>query len=236
MIKIAIVDDEKEVRQLLEGYIRDYAKISGEKFEISQFSDGLEVLSGYKPYFDIIFLDIQMAGMDGMAAAERIRAMDEDVLLVFITNMANYAIRGYAVNAMDFVIKPVSSFAFSQQLSKATRQLRKKKDQYLVIQQAGGIVKFDVTKILYIESLGHRLIIHSEKEDFTFNESLKRMEERLDAARFVRCNNCYLVNLSHVESVQQEIATVGGHKLKISRPRKNEFMSALADYIGGVVR
>lgn len=236
MIRIAIVDDEAEVRDMLESFITEYSRTSGEKFEVSKFDDGSEIVDEYKPIYDIIFLDIQMADMDGMTAAEKIRSMDEDVILIFITNMANYAIRGYSVNALDFVIKPVLPFAFSQQLTKAIGQMKKKKDNYLVISHSGGIVKLDLSKVTYFESLGHKIIVHTISEEYTFNDSLKNLEQKLPKASYTRCNNCYLVNLSHVESVNQDIATVGGHKLKISRPRKAEFMNALADYIGGVER
>jgi DNA-binding LytR/AlgR family response regulator len=236
MIRIAIVDDEAEVRDLLESCIADYSITSGEKFEITSFKDGSEIVSGYRPVYDIIFLDIQMPVMDGMTAAEKIRSMDEDVILIFITNMANYAIKGYSVNALDFVIKPVLPFAFSQQLTKAIGQMKKKKDNFLVVQHSGGIVKLDLAKVTYFESLGHRITVHTLNEEYNFNDSLKNMEQKLPVASFTRCNNCYLVNLAHVESVNQDIATVGGHKLKISRPRKADFMNALADYIGGVLR
>jgi DNA-binding LytR/AlgR family response regulator len=236
MVRIAIVDDEAEVRNMIESCIAEYSRTGGEKFEVTSFKDGSEIVSGYRPVYDIIFLDIQMPVMDGMTAAEKIRSMDEDVILIFITNMANYAIKGYSVNALDFVIKPVLPFAFSQQLTKAIGQMKKKMDNFLVVQHSGGIVKLDLAKVTYFESLGHRITVHTLNEEYTFNDSLKNMEQKLPAASFTRCNNCYLVNLAHVESVNQDIATVGGHKLKISRPRKADFMNALADYIGGVLR
>jgi DNA-binding LytR/AlgR family response regulator len=236
MIRIAIVDDEAEVRDILKSFIVEYSRTSGERFEVTTFSDGSEIVEGYKPEYDIIFLDIQMPKMDGMTAAEKIRSIDEDVIMIFITNMANYAIKGYSVNALDFVIKPVLPFAFSQQLAKAISQMKKKKDSFLVVQHSGGIVKLDLAKVTYFESMGHRITVHTLDEEYTFNDSLKNMEQKLPSSSFTRCNNCYLVNLAHVESVNQDMATVGGHKLKISRPRKADFMNALADYIGGVQR
>ena len=105
MIRIAIVEDDKAVQTQLAEYIRRYERQFGRMFELSLFDDGDEIVSDYKAVYDIILLDVQMRRMDGMATAERIRQMDKDVLLIFITNMAQFAIRGYAVDALDYVYR-----------------------------------------------------------------------------------------------------------------------------------
>ena len=114
MIHIAIVEDDPQVREQLAGYIRRYERQFGKMFELTTFEDGDEIVSDYKAVYDIILLDVQMRRMDGMAAAEAIRRVDKDVILIFITNMAQFAIRGYAVDALDYILKPVPYFAFSQ--------------------------------------------------------------------------------------------------------------------------
>ena len=119
MIRVAIVEDEEAVREQLLGYVQRYTRQYGTTFEVRTFSDGVEILEGYRPVFDLILLDVEMKHLDGMETAQRIRALDSDVMIVFITNMAQYAIKGYAVGALDYVLKPVPYFAFSQQLQKA---------------------------------------------------------------------------------------------------------------------
>ena len=119
MIRIAIVEDEPAVRDQLVDYLRRYERQFGKMFELTTFADGDEIVSDYRAVYDIILLDIQMRRMDGMAAAEAIRKVDRDVILIFITNMTQFAIRGYAVDALDYVLKPVPYFAFSRQLQKA---------------------------------------------------------------------------------------------------------------------
>ena len=116
MTRIAIVEDEAAVREQLAGYVQRYTRQYGTPFEVTEFADGMEILENYRPQFDIIFLDVEMKHLDGMETARRIRERDGGVLIVFITNMAQYAIRGYAVGALDYVLKPVPYFAFSQQL------------------------------------------------------------------------------------------------------------------------
>ena len=109
MAKIAVVEDNDAMRAQLCGFIAQYAQESGHQLDVTAFSDGAQLVEPYRPGFDIIFLDIEMPTLGGMPTAERIRRQDPDVVLVFVTNMAQYAIRGYEVDALDFVLKPVSS-------------------------------------------------------------------------------------------------------------------------------
>ena len=126
MIKIAIVEDEHAYAMQLQEYLHTYEKENGEVFEISLFSDGDEIVHKYKPIYDIILMDIEMKFMDGMSAAEEIRKVDTEVVIIFITNMPQYAIRGYAVEALDYVLKPISYFAFSQRLNRAIGRIKKR--------------------------------------------------------------------------------------------------------------
>ena len=152
---------------------------------------------------------------------------------VFITNMAQYAIRGYAVGALDYVLKPVPYFAFSQQLQKALGQLEKRERHYLAVAVDGGMRRLDAAEIYYLESEGHKVHFYTEKEDFVVPGTLKNYEEKLVGRAFARCNSGYLVNLAQVSGVQQDMVQVGPYTLQISRPRRKAFMAGLADYIGG---
>ena len=119
MLKIAVVEDQTEVRESLCQFIRQYAGEQGLLAEVEPFADGAVIAEGYQPGYDIIFLDVEMPRLGGFGAAERIRAVDPDVVLVFVTNMAQYAIKGYEVDALDYVLKPVSYGAFCTKLSRA---------------------------------------------------------------------------------------------------------------------
>ena len=152
MIRIAIVEDEAAVRQQLEGYVQRYTRQYGTEFEVHLFEDGIEILDDYRPVYDLILLDVEMKHLDGMETAQRIRALDNEVNLIFITNMAQYAIKGYAVGALDYVLKPVPYFAFSQQLQKAEVQLRRRARHYLAVPVEGGLRRLDTASIYYIES------------------------------------------------------------------------------------
>ena len=233
MIRVAIVEDDAEVQGVLQEYVRRYTRQYGTEFEVSVFADGVDLLEDYRAVYDIIFLDVEMKHLDGMATAERIRQMDADVILIFITNMAQYAIRGYSVGALDYVLKPVPYFAFSQQLLKAVSRLEKRAKRYLTVPVEGGLRRLDTASIYYLESEGHRVHFYTEEGDFVAAGTLKAFEEKLAERPFARCNSGYLVNLAQVKSVQQGMVQVGPYELQVSRPRRKAFLAALADHIGG---
>ena len=131
MIRLALVEDDSVYRSRLREYIEKYSAASGEKFTVTEFSDGDEIALGYKAVYDIILMDIEMKFMDGMMAAEEIRKVDTEVIIIFITNSPQYAIKGYAVDALDYVLKPVSYYAFSQRLSRAIERVARRARQSL---------------------------------------------------------------------------------------------------------
>ena len=233
MIRVAIVEDEAEIREQLMGYVQRYTRQYGTVFEVKTFADGLEILEDYRPAYDLILLDIEMKHLDGMETARRIRELDPEVMLVFITNMAQYAIKGYAVGALDYVLKPVPYFAFSQQLQKVEEQLRRRTRHYLAVPVEGGLRRLDTSRIYYIESEGHRVHFYTEEGDFAAPGALKALEEKLADRPFARCNSGYLVNLAQVQAVQQNTVEVGPYELQVSRPKRKSFLAALTDYIGG---
>ncbi len=234
MILIAIVEDEPGYRQQLQQFVEQYGSESGQKFEISLFADGIEIVESYRVQYDIILLDVEMKYMDGMTVAQEIRKVDPEVVIIFITNMAQYAIRGYAVDALDYVLKPVSYFAFSQRLNRAIGRMNKRTRQYMTIAIRGGSQKIPVEDIYFIESQGHTLIFYTKQGQHNSSGTMKEMEEKLAGLNFCRCNKGYLVNLTYVDGVQNGCALVNGQALPISRGKKNEFMEALTDYLGEV--
>jgi len=233
MIKIALVDDESQIRNQLTGYIEKYKKANDLKCSIEHFSDAYDLVKGYKKSYDIIFMDIQMSKMDGMTAANLIRQVDQEVILVFVTNMDNYAIEGYKVDALSYVVKPIMYHDFVQQLDKAILKVEREQTDYLMISSQSNIIRVNTSEIIYIESVEHKIDIHMIHEVITFNSSLKKIEKDLNGRSFFRCHSGYLVNLRYVEEISNSEVQVANFRLPISRGKKKAFMMALSEYIGG---
>ena len=223
MVRIAVVEGEAVSRQLLADYIARYSEENNVPFEVTYFEDGGAIIGDYKPY------------LDGMSAARAIREVDQEVVLVFITSAAQFAIHGYQVGALSYLMKPLPWFAFSQELSRCLETVAKRRGASVLLQSGTSTHRIDVADIVYVESIKHRLDVHTVSDTYSITSSLKAMEEQLAGHDFFRSNSCYLVNLAHVRGVaDQECLMTGGDSLRISRPRKKAFMTALASFAGGI--
>ncbi len=234
MIRLAIVEDEKAYADTIKEYIERYSEETGVLFQVTHFTDGVEVIDNYKMNYDLILMDIEMEQMDGMKAAERIREKDDEVVLIFITNMTQYAVKGYMVDAMSYLLKPVPYFAFSQEMDRSLKKIRRRNDAFLMVPHRNGMVRVNAKDIIYIESYKHHVIINTTTDErISFVSTMKMMEEKLLSEHFYRCNNGYLVNLSYVLGVEgSEVILSDKRRLPVSRGRKKGFLSALTDYIG----
>ena len=236
MAQIAVVEDNDAMRAQLCGFIAQYAQESGHQLDVTAFSDGAQLVEPYRPGFDIIFLDIEMPTLGGMPTAERIRRQDPDVVLVFVTNMAQYAIRGYEVDALDYVLKPVNYYQFCTKLSRAIQRVQRRRGGQVVLQLAGGGIQLlDTADIYYLETRSRMLYYHTSKGEFSARASLQSAEKQLAEHHFVRCNQCYLVNLAYVKGIENDFALVKDDRLEISRRQRTAFLTAVASYMGGVL-
>lgn len=236
MYHIAVVEDDKMYAAQLREYLKRYGTEKKQKISVTMFSDGEDIVTDYSADFDIILMDIEMKFLDGMSAAERIREKDSEVIIIFITNMPQYAIQGYRVDALDYVLKPLSYFAFSQRIDRAVGRIRKRDTRFVVIPLKGGRRKIDIALLCYVEVRDHDLIYHTVDGNFGTKGTMKDAEDALKDERFFRCNRCYLVNLDYVENFQGSDVTVNGDVIQVSRSRKKVFLDVLNDYMNEVGR
>lgn len=234
MIHIALVEDEEKYRKEFLSYLHRYEQESGRQFRISIFPDGEDIISSYKADYDLILMDIAMRFMDGMTAAEKIRELDQEVVIIFITNMPQFVMKGYAVDALDYVLKPVNYFAFSQRIDRAISRMSRRREQYLTIPVHGGIRKLSVSDLLYVEVQDHDLLYHTRQENILTRGSLAEVEAKLNDSGFFRCNKYCLVNLSFVESLQGIDLVVAGEHIQVSRAKKKSVLDALNNYLNEV--
>lgn len=232
MLSIAIIEDEDTAADVLCSYLDKYSKDNNTVFSVKRFYDAYGLLDNYKPIYDIIFMDIVLPKINGMEAAEKLRFLDKNVVLIFVTNMANYAVKGYEVDALSFIIKPVAYESFAMKMSKAINTVSRHKSFDISIPMDGAIKVISASKVYYIEISGHYLIYNTEEGKFKSRGTLYMIKSQLEAENFSQCNVGYLVNLKFVSGVKGDIVSVGSDDLRISRKRKKEFINALTNYLG----
>lgn len=234
-MKVTIVDDTREDAELLLDALERFGRENKEEMDVTLLDSAASFLRSYeqnKP--ELVILDIDMPGINGMEAAHKIRETDENVCLLFVTNMRHYALEGYSVDALDYLIKPVTYEDFVLRMKKARRYILRNRDEKVVLHVAGGIVTLNVSDIYYVESMLHNLTYHAKSGDYRVRESMSRAEELLRKYSFASCNKSYLVNLRHVEAISRDEVTVAGAVLKMSRGKKQEFINRYTRYLGGM--
>lgn len=235
MLKILILEDEKAQLDILKGILAQYREDHADfEYSLGTYDRGIGLLTDYKCNADLVFLDIRVPDMLGIDVARKIREMDDRAIIVFITSLTQYAIDGYSVGAFDYILKPINYAAFSAKLTRALRILSYRKTEVILelrTKQSGSRIAADA--VTYIESSGHDIYIHTGDKELRQWGTLGKFEELLKNAHFSRCNTSYLVNLKYVQGIRKDEVIVNDKALPISRSRRKEFLTALAQYKGG---
>lgn len=232
-MNVAIVDDEQKECDLLCEYCSKYAGETGAKINTTVFNSGDALLSDYKIYFDIIIFDIDMPGTNGMDTAKCIREMDKNVTILFMTNIAQYAIDGYAVEAVDYVIKPIGYYEFSMKFRKAISKAAQKKSHAIVLDTVDGVRHVMTSEIWYVEVMSHYLLFHVDGAVYKVRGSMKEQMEILIPYNFCRVHKSYLVNLEYVEEIQTKSVLVKTDEIPLGRTFKDELMQEYMRYLRG---
>ncbi len=232
-MRAAIIDDDRRDRERLRSFIEQYQKDTGTEVKTELFSGGVEFLERFRADYDIIFLDIEMPGMDGLETAREIRRTDGSAAILFITNMAQYAIRGYEVNAVDFMVKPVNYYNFADKLKRAIDFSARRKRRYLLLKNGEEIVRIPAAELFYAEKEGNNLIYHVRGGEYRERGSIQGLKGKLDETMFAECMSGCMVNLSYVEKLGRDTVLVAGQTLPVSRRLKKEFVQKFMDYVGG---
>lgn len=231
MIRIAIVDDDEKCRNQEKDFIERYGRETDEKFEITVFESGMDFITDYLAVFDIVFLDIEMPLLNGMATARKLRELDDKICIVFITHMAKYAIEGYAVNAIDFVVKPIKYFNFVDKLKKAICFVKSHVEKELVIKNDEDYFRVPVSQIYYVEKDKNYLIYNTARGKFRERGTIENAQKSLRDCGFSLCNSGCLVNLRLIQQVTQNCIFINGEQLPLSRRRLKDFKREMLSYL-----
>lgn len=236
MIRVAIVEDEEEVASQLTDFFSRMEKENDVKFEIAWYKNAVIFLSDYRPGIDIVLMDIEMPHMNGMEAAKKLREADREVTIIFVTNLAQFALKGYEVKARDFIVKPVKYYGFAMRVGSVVEELKKRSDESVIINTQDGFVRLPIRELNYVESYAHSLTYHFDRGEYESKgrESLTDVEEKLQKYGFLRCKSSYLVNLRSIKKVTGNDIEVGDAVIPIGRTKKKEFLTKMAEYFQSV--
>lgn len=233
-VNIAVIDDSEAERNNLGGFLARMQEEEGRSFSVSFYDSAESFFADEEAVFDILIFDIDMPGMNGMDAARLVRKNNANVVILFVTNVAQYAINGYEVDAVDYVLKPVSYYDFVLKINKALHRVSLNEDSTVAIDTAEGIYTVPVSDITYIEVMLHYIIYHTPDSQYRSRSSMKDVERDLCVRNFRRCHKSFLVNLKHVKIVKPlEIELDDGSVVPLSRKYKNQFLSDYISYIKG---
>lgn len=229
---IALVEDTPGDLVRIQTCLDRFSEENGIEFRIFSFSRGEDLLEDYRPIYDIVFMDIMLPGINGMETAEQLRHHDKKVLLFFLTNMSDYAIKGYTVGAMDYVMKPVTYYSLAMRLNSALRRIDTERDVSVVLRMQDGVRVLSDREIYYIEIRDHDVMFHTVDGDLKAYGTLSEREKELEGHGFVRCSSWALVNLRYVEQIYKDEVVVAGQTVHISRARRKNFLNAFNTYLG----
>lgn len=231
MLQLAVCDDEKIFRSDLRKILGTELELCGIDYHIEEFASGEELLAGLeKSDCQILFLDIEMKGMDGVSAARKLRERKRQMEIIFVTSYADFVFQGYEVRALNYILKPYEPEKIAAVLHTAMEALDIEAEKYYVIDQKGGSIRVPLSSVKYFASDRRTVHAVTTDEEYTFYEKLGDLESQLPDT-FVRIHNRYLVHMKYIEAVRQNTAVVGGEELPVSRSCRADLSVAFARYM-----
>lgn len=231
-VRVCIVEDDERDAARLRAALETFARESGVAFEVDERRDGADLVASYRADVDVLFLDIEMDHLDGMETARLVRETDQDVVIFFVTNMIQYALEGYTVNASGYIVKPIKYPQFKKHLQRTLLALERRQVRLVPLRNGRERAYVNSAKIVYVETSRKRSLVHTDTDDIPCSEALQAVEKKLDASQFFRVHASFLVNLAYVDAVTAKDVVVRGVAIPVSKHRKRFFMQALADYKG----
>lgn len=227
-MQICICDDEKELRKSLSRLIETHLQLEGIPCTIREYASGTALLEGLKEKEgDILFLDIEMKGLNGMDTAKMLRRSFPDIVLIFVTAYPDFVFQGYDVHAFHYILKPYKPEKIREVLRLAVEETKKTEEQYFYFEQKSHSIRLPLKDILYFKSCRKKVAAVTVGGQEEFYASLSQIEAELPP-NFLRIHNRYLVNLQHVGRIGSTFCMCGEEELPVSRACRQELAAAFA--------
>lgn len=234
MINVTIVEDSADAAKALAENIERYGKENACEFDITVCPTAAKFLSSDVAgggHFDIVFMDIELPDGNGMDVVRRLRENGNDAAVVFVTNLARYAVGGYEVDAVDFIVKPVNYVTFKPKFKRILQKLKRGGGTRIEIKDKQGVRYIYSDDVEYIEVMNHTLVYHlNGGQTVKCTGILKNVTDLLRDEPFALCNRCFAVNLKYVRGFDNASVKVGDGELAISQPKRKEFLRAVTLY------
>lgn len=231
-MKIAICDDEKIQRDWLYTKVNEYIKDRqlAATIQLYESSDSLFFQYDQNSDIDIVLLDIQMSGMNGMELAKKLREVNDHISIIFVTGVTDYIYDSFTVNAINYLLKPIKEDQLFSCLDKAV-DLSKTQDKVLTFSFQKETVRLNVNDIFHIYSEGHYVNIVTEKMVYRIKSNLKDIENDLPAIQFYRIDRSNLVNLAAIEKItSKEIILINQSKILVPKGKYKAISQAFISY------
>lgn len=231
MVNIVICENDKNDQEFVKDKVVEILDDLDIEYEIKVYNSGDDLLEGYDKYTDIILLDIQMDGLDGMETARKIREFDDNVEIIFITSFVEYALEGYEVNAYRYLLKPVKDENLRTSLINCLND-RNFVKRSIVIKEGDTRIKISLKDIMYIEVQGNDITVHTLKDTYRTKGTMSNFETEINSDMFVRCHKSYLVNLEYIKSIKRYTSIlVNDEEVPLSRNKYKEIKDRFFEMI-----
>ena len=231
LLLVAVVDDDAKDAERLKDLVEAYFARRETPVLIHVYPDGLDFIRSTSVH-DIVFMDIRMDQLDGLDAAHLMRKINSEACLIFVTNMAQFAIKGYEVDALDFILKPATPTSISFLLDKAMKRLSGTGSAAFSLKTPDGLISLTMNEVTFVEVFDHNLIYHTTRGDYTVRGRLSDVMSKLDEKHFAMCNRSFIVNLRHVDQVTSDTLFIGNHRIPISKSHRKELMKRFSSFLG----
>jgi len=239
MINIAICDDDKEMIDAIKECISEYSTEHSVEYDVHSFRGGEKLLET-KLSFDLIFLDIEMGGIDGLKTAQLFREIDKKARIVYVTNHSEFALRSYAVHPFDFVVKPFDKERIYSVLGELSRYLTENAEKEAVIQLKGedGPLLLSLKNLYAFEYTGNRRItVYTKSEKYRIKGSLSDIFALVDSENFVSPHKSFIVNMEHIDKLNNfTLYTTNGIEVPVAQKKLKEFHNEFSRFIKNYIR